>query len=355
MPTDIEVLARERLMAWLPGARIERPPDAAVDAVLVWQGPRGTVRYALEFKKHLPQQDIQVLARRLEHQAQNLPKTKAVTRPLLLAPYVPKKQAAFLRGRGIDYADEVGNAHLEAPGVLVHIEGKRPAVTTQARGGITKGWVKVTLAGLLNPTLFEGPYHQLAAAAGVTPPTVMTCLRDLQRRGMLNGMGPRRRLVGRRELFPLWTEAYVNTLRPRLAERRFRMLTPDDAQAGLTRMNDVLTGHHVAWCLTGAAAALKLTHYYRAGVTEIYAEPRAITDAIARELKAQPTEGEANLVVIEPPIPGLALEPAERKAPLPIAPALLAYAELRFHGTGQADEAAELLLPLIEGRDDPTP
>lgn len=354
MRTDFEALARERLTQWLPGAEIKRLPDAVVDAVLVWQGPRGPVRYVLEFKNHLHQQDIQVLARRLEQRAKTLPKTKATTRPLLWAPYVPPKQAAFLRGRGIDYADEAGNAHLQAPGVLVHIEGKRPGVTTTPKAGITKGWVKVTLAGLLNPGLFEGPYHHLAAAAGVTPPTVMTCLRDLQRRGLLDARGPRRRLVGRRELLPLWTQAYVNTLRPRLAERRFRMLTADDAQAGLTRMHNVLTVHRIAWCLTGAAAALELTHYYRAGVTEIYAAPRAITDAIARELKAQPTEGDANFVVIEPPIPVVVPGAVERQAPLPIAPALLAYAELRFHGTRQADEAAELLLPLIEGRDDAT-
>ncbi|MEO7190257.1 MAG: type IV toxin-antitoxin system AbiEi family antitoxin [Vicinamibacterales bacterium] len=354
MPPDIEALARERLMEWLPGAKIERAPDAAVDGVLVWQGPRGTIRYVIEFKKHLPQQDIQVLARRLEQHAKDLPKTKAVARPLLLAPYVPPKQAAFLRGRGINYADEVGNAYLQAPGVLVHIEGRRPAVTTTARGGITKGWVKVTLAGLLNPALFEGPYHQLAAAAGVTAPTVMTCLRDLQRRGLIDGRRPRRRLVGRRELLPLWTQAYVNTLRPRLAERRFRMMTADDPQAVLARMNDVFMAHRIGWCLTGAAAALELTHYYRAGVVEIYAAPRAFTDVIARQLKAQPTEGEANFVVIEPPIPGVVPAPTAHKRPLPMAPALLAYAELRFHGTGQADEAAELLLPLIEGRDDAT-
>ena len=352
VPTDIEALARERLMDWLPGAKLERAPNAAIDGVLVWQGPRGTVRYVLEFKNHLPQQDIQVLARRLERHAQDLPHAKAVARPLLLAPYVPPKQAAFLRDRGIDYADDVGNAHLQAPGVLVHIEGKRPGVIATAKGGITKGWVKVALAGLLNPALFEGPYHQLATAAGVTPPTVMTCLRDLQRRGLLDGRGPRRRFVGRRELLPLWTQAYVNTLRPRLMERRFHMLPADDTKAEMTRIHDVLRKHGVAWCLTGAAAALQLTHYYRAGVTEIYAAPRTVTDAIARELKAQPTEGEANLVVIEPPIPGLVPEPADLKAPLPMAPALLAYAELRFHGTGQADEAAELLLPLIDGRDD---
>ena len=354
MPNDTTAFARERLAAWLPGAQIRPMPHPAMDAVLVWQGPRGRVRYLLELKNHLPQQDIHVLAHRLERQARILPKATATTKPLLLAPYVPPKQAAFLRGRGIDYADEAGNAHLEVPGVLVHVEGKRPALVKTVRAGITKGWVKVMLAGLLNPALFEGPYHQLADAAGVTPPTVMTCLRDLQRRGLLNARGRRRRLIGHQELLPLWTQAYVNTLRPRLAERRFRLLMPDDRQAGLQRLGEVLNAHAIAWCLTGAAAALQLTHYYQTDITEIYAAPRAITDAIARELKAQPTEGDANLVVIEPPIPGVVPEHVAHKTPFPMAPVLLAYAELRFHGAGQADDAAELLLPLIEGRDGTT-
>jgi hypothetical protein len=106
----------------------------------------------------------------------------------------------------------------------------------------------------------------------------------------------------------------------------------------------------VEWCLTGAAAALRLAHHYHTDIIEIYAAPRAITDTIARELKAQPTTGEANLIVIEPPIPTLV--PRERlthTAP-PMAPPLLAYAELRYHATEHANEAAELLLPLIESR-----
>lgn len=57
---------------------------------------------------------------------------------------------------------------------------------------------------------------------------------------------------------------------------------------------------------------------------------------------------------IEPPIPAVVPEFADGKTDVPMAPALLAYAELRFHGTGQADEAAELLLPFIDGRDDAT-
>lgn len=353
MRYPIPPVTRERLAAWLPTAKITPAPHGQADGVLVWQGPRGAVRWVVAFKNHLPQQDIQVLANRLAQLIETLPKLKATTRALLLAAYVPPKQAEFLRRRGIDYADDAGNVHLDAPGVLIHVEGKRPDRTNTKPRGITKGWVKVVLAGLLRPTLFEGPYHELAAAAGVTAPTVMTCLRDLQRRGLLDARGRHRRtLIGRRELLPLWTHAYVNTLRPRLNERRLRVqkAVPDDL---LRRVQEVLKAHDIAWCTTGATTALALTHYYQTDVTEIYAAPDAITDAVARELKAQPTQGEANLIVIEPPIPNLVRQTTQDDA-VPTAPALLAYAELRYHGTGQANDAAELLLPLIEAPDAPT-
>ena len=50
-------------------------------------------------------------------------------------------------------------------------------------------------------------------------------------------------------------------------------------------------------------------------------------------------------MIIEPPGP-LAI-PEAADGGLPVAPDLLAYAELRYRGTGQALEAAELLLPRV--------
>jgi hypothetical protein len=346
--------AQELLEKWLPGADVIQRQGKAVDTVLVWRGPKGIVRYLLEFKNHLPQQDIQVVAHQLEQLTRGLPKTKTVKKALLLAPYIPPRQAEFLRRRGIDYADEAGNVHLDARGIFVHVEGKRLDRLIRP-GTITKAWVKVTLAGLLNPILFDRPYHQLAAAAGVTPPTVMSCLRDLERRGVLDRRGRRRRLVGRKEVVPLWTQAYVNVLRPRLPERQFRVLQAEDVAETLKRVNDVLMHHEIPWCATGAAAALQLTHYYQTNVVEIYATQRAITDPIARELQAQPTKGEANFVVIEPPIPTLLAGAEAQQAAIPIAPPVLVHAELRYHGTEQANDAAELLLPLIEAQNAHTP
>lgn len=51
------------------------------------------------------------------------------------------------------------------------------------------------------------------------------------------------------------------------------------------------------------------------------------------------------MLVIEPPGP-LALPQAGHDS-VPVAPDLLAYAELRYRGSEQAREAADLLLPMV--------
>ncbi len=66
-----------------------------------------------------------------------------------------------------------------------------------------------------------------------------------------------------------------------------------------------------------------------------------------KALVAQPAVRGGNLLVIEPPGP-LAIPDAIGET-IPAAPDLLAYAELRYRGTGQATEAADLLLPRVLG------
>jgi hypothetical protein len=66
---------------------------------------------------------------------------------------------------------------------------------------------------------------------------------------------------------------------------------------------------------------------------------------VQKALVAQPAAREGNLLVIEPPGP-LAVPDAIDET-IPAAPDLLAYAELRYRGTGQAAEAADLLLPRV--------
>mgnify|MGYP003336196261 FL=1 len=114
----------------------------------------------------------------------------------------------------------------------------------------------------------------------------------------------------------------------------------------MARIAGVLRERHIRWALTGADAADRRTHFFRAEETEIYAPVAVFEDrAVQHALVAQPAVRAGNLLVIEQPGP-LAIPPAAQDD-VPFAPDLLAYAELRYRGTEQALEAADLLLPLV--------
>jgi hypothetical protein len=99
---------------------------------------------------------------------------------------------------------------------------------------------------------------------------------------------------------------------------------------------------------TGADAAGLRDHYFRAEETEIYAPIRVLDDReVQKALIAQPAARGGNLLVIEPPGP-LAIPQMEDDV-VPAAPDLLAYAELRYRGTGQAG-GRRLAAPESAGR-----
>ena len=199
------------------------------------------------------------------------------------------------------------------------------------------------MALLIRPDLTNAPYRALVEHADVALGTVAVCMNDLTVRGLLlNGKGGRK-LVDRQALVALWVQAYVEGLRPKLRERRLQLRAEAQPQIW-KRLNTVLREQR--WALTGADAAERRTHFFHAGETEIYAPIRVLEDRdIQRALVAQPATRGGNLLVIEPPGP-LAM-PAATGTAMPVAPDLLAYAELRYRGTQQALEAAELLLPGI--------
>ena len=201
------------------------------------------------------------------------------------------------------------------------------------------------MAILIRPELTRAPYRALAEQADVALGTVAGCMNDLDVRGHLlkgkNGRG----IVDRQALVALWVQAYVEALRPKLRERRFQVRAEGRQDIWL-RLRKVLAERAQPWALTGADAARRRLPFFRADETEIYAPVRAVEDRETQKaLVAQPAARSGNLLVIEPPGP-LALAGKADDDP-PVAPGLLAYAELRYRGTGQALEAAELFLPEI--------
>ena len=59
----------------------------------------------------------------------------------------------MLERAGIDYADLAGNAHLEGPGLYVHVEGRKPEARDAPRPARpNKAWVKTVMALLVGPS-----------------------------------------------------------------------------------------------------------------------------------------------------------------------------------------------------------
>jgi len=340
-------LYRPALDAWLPNA-VAAGALAGFDGRLTVRVAGKAVRYLVEEKRHFRHLDAPVVAEQLKQRREALPETYRGDRLLLLAPHVRDLQGAVLTRAGIDYIDLAGNAHLTAPGHFVHIEGRKPLkerVTTPARP--YAAWVRTVMALLLEPDLQNAPYRTIAGEAGVALGTVAKCMHDLALRGVLVERGNTRVLPDRRALIALWVQAYVEALRPRLAERRLQVRADDKAQIW-ARLHAVLGARGEPWALTGADAAARRDHYFRAPETEIYAPVTLLDDRdVQKALVAQPAARGGNLLIIEPPGP-MATQKATHDE-VPAAPDLLAYAELRYRGTDQAMEAAELILPRILG------
>ena len=339
---------RPALDKWMPKAEVRpaRGPLGRFDGVLALRVAGNAVRYLLEEKRHFRHQDAAVVAEQLNRRRAALPRTYADDRILLLAPHVREQQAPALELAGIDYLDLAGNAHLNAPGLFVHVQGRRPPkehVTAPTRPH--KGWVRTVMALLVRPDLADVPYRALADEAGVALGTAAKCMKDLALRGLVHDQQGKRTLPDRPALVALWVQAYLEALRPKLAERRFQIRVEEKPQTW-ARLRTVLGERGQPWALTGADAAGRRDHYFRTEETEIYAPVRLFEDRdVQKALIAQPAARGGNLLVIEPPGP-LAIPKTDTDG-VPTAPGLLVYAELRYRGTGQALEAAELLLPQV--------
>ena len=335
---------------WMPKAQIRLEPKLGpglprVDGLLTWKTATGTVRYLIEEKRHLRFQDVRVVADQLNRMRQHLGPAHANDRLLLLAPHVRPQHAAVLERADIDYLDLAGNAHLQTPGLLVHVEGRQPPKeAAPAPGRPQKGWIKVVMAILVDPDLMTAPLRAVADRADAALGTVAICMNDLTARGLVQDGKQGRRVVDRQALVALWVQAYVDVLRPKLKERRFQ-IRADGKKDVWARLKTILGNHAIPWVLTGADAVERRNRYFHAEETEIYAAIEAIDRETQKALRAQPIERGGNLLVIDPPGPLATLTKTEDG--FPAAPDLLAYAELRYRGTEQALEAADLLLPKV--------
>jgi hypothetical protein len=347
LTTDLDPY-RAAIQRWMPGVdlRLPKKPLECFDGVMTWKTLQEPVRYLVEEKKHLRHQDVRVVVEQLLRRRMEAGPEHQRDRILLLAPHIRAEHAAVLEHRQIDYVDLAGNAHLQLPGFLVHVEGRRPPKEPVGiPGRPNKGWIKTVMAILIRPDLVTAPYRILAKQADAALGTVAGCMNDLVVRGLLHEVKGARQITDRATLVALWVQAYVEALRPKLKERRFQIRATTKQEIH-EQLDAVLKKKGVQWALTGADAAEQRKRFFRAEETEIYVAPHVVENRDTQKaLVAQPAARGGNLLVIEPPGPLATLVNGAEGPPL--APELLTYAELRYRGTEQALEAAEMLLPQV--------
>jgi hypothetical protein len=242
-------------------------PDATIEIEV----NKKRLRYLVEIKTV----DRAVALTTVKHQLE------AFGRPgLLVAPYITDTLAHLCRAKlDLQFIDTVGNAYLRAPGLYIFIRGERPRgpaaahITTRAGGTATA--LRMVFALLCRPHLFNAPYREIAATAGIALGAVGWVFFDLHQRHYVTGNRGthNRRLLEPARLLEEWVTNFPIKLRPKLNVRRFRAPDPDWWQ------NARLT-HGALW--GGEVAAHTLTGYLKPATYTIYVDPTMGRDELTR-------------------------------------------------------------------------
>ena len=135
---------------------------------------------------------------------------------------------------GVNFADAQGNVHLDLPGLLIRMLGRRRSSTPTSSPRDQRGreWrgpaLRIMFHLLCDPTLARSPIRDLARLGGVAPGTVVRLFDDLEELGCLRRMpGRARRFKFTDELRDRWIAEYTRKLRPTLLLGRFEAERPD--------------------------------------------------------------------------------------------------------------------------------
>jgi len=205
---------------------------------------------------------------------------------------------ALLRDHGVGIVDGQGNAHIELPGVVIHVTGddtrpaRRPPTRLTGKAGV------VAQALLLDPERAWG-VSALAEVARVSTGLVHRVLTRLETETLVqsHGKGPARVRVVREPagLLDLWAEEQQDAP-TRLPAYRLGQTTEQVAREVL----DGLTDAGIEHALTGAAAAATLAPFVTAiPVVEVWVEATASDAMLLNATDAEEVTSGHNLVFLQ--------------------------------------------------------
>lgn len=286
-PFEAEAL---RILREIPGLTVIAEPggaDRGVDAILGFAG--GQARVAVEIKNRANA----ATAWQLVHEANARPDTPL----LLIADETTAEARAILEEHGIALVDGLGNAHIELPGLLFHLEGRRRPQHSRPTRLTGK-------AGLVAQALLPHPdrawqVQDLAKEAGLSLGLAHRVLARLEAEGIITAEGKGRNQVRRvtnpTALLDLWAEENVEKPTRTLAH-----LLAQTPQQLIKKLGTNLGRSGIDYALTGAAAASLVAPFITAvPVVDVWVKATAAPEELFDGAQADPVIDGQNVVFLQ--------------------------------------------------------
>lgn len=326
-----------RILREVPGLTVIAEPagaDRGVDAVLEFPGSHAPV--ALQVKTRASAATAWQLVHQAEHH-RDVPL-------LLIAGETTAEAREILADHGIAVIDGLGNAHIELPGLLIHMEGRRPH--RQARPTRLAG-----KAGVIAQALLLHPGHgwqvqELAQEAGSSLGLAHRVLARLADEGLLatEGTGPRRvrRVADPAALLDLWAEETAD----RPTRTRAYLLAQSPRQL-ITELGSGLDHSGIAYALTGAAAGSLVAPFTTAvPIAEVWVTATTAPEQLYDAAGAEAVSDGHNVVFLQAK-DDTPLAFREQASGLWVANRFRIYADLRHDPRRGREQAGHLRQELI--------
>jgi hypothetical protein len=276
-----------RVLSVVPGVSLipeSLGADDGVDGVLEFAGTRERVAFQVKSRANT------ATAWQVVHDAAGRP-----GRPVVLVAGESTADARrILRDNGIGIVDSRGNAHIELPGLLVHVEGKEPAA--YARRARLSGKAAVVAQALLLHPGRRWQVQELAREASVSDGLAHRVLVRLEDERLVasDSAGTRRlrHVTDASALLDLWAEED----RPQPVLTRAFVLAQGPRQLSI-EIGRNLVSRGLDYALTGAAAASVIAPFVTAvAVTEVWVTARAPAGSLPEAAGGESAESGYNVV-----------------------------------------------------------
>lgn len=319
-----------RALAFVRSVRMYGPPKdrTSGDYELEIRGAGARARMLVELKtSHVSPRAVEAWARTAARQDHPL---------LLFAPAISPQLGDRLEHLGVSFVDRAGNCYLNLGGKHVaRIQGRRTTVRAASEKALRAPAYRALFALLADPPLISATVRVLAEAAGVSRQAAHDIRPRLEALGFAYSANKRFGWTPRvqSKALELFLSGYVTTLRPQLMIGRYRtqISVPQQLEEHIERA--LTPDDEIRW--GGAAAAMRLSRYYRGDRTVVHADK--LGKDFLKRIKAIPDRnGPLELLHFPGPL-------GQRGATQDTAHPLLVYAELIVEGHDRATEAAQLL------------